>query len=88
VSAACRRFHYVPHHHLRPHLIFPPTTVLTRLADIPRLAYPAATIAVLAAIESLLCARVADTMVGEKHDPNTELIAQVGRDRALGWCTA
>ncbi|GLC69680.1 hypothetical protein PLESTF_000863900 [Pleodorina starrii] len=45
-------------------------------SDIPGLLYPAATIAMLAAIESLLCARVADTMIGDKHDSNTELISQ------------
>jgi len=37
---------------------------------------PALTIAVLAAIESLLCAVVADGMIEDKHDSNTELIAQ------------
>lgn len=37
---------------------------------------PAMSIAVLAAIESLLSAVVADGMIGEKHDSNTELIAQ------------
>lgn len=36
----------------------------------------AASIAVLAAIESLLSAVVADGMIGSKHDSNTELIAQ------------
>ncbi|GFR44603.1 hypothetical protein Agub_g5886 [Astrephomene gubernaculifera] len=45
-------------------------------SDIPGLLYPAATIAMLAAIESLLCARVADTMIEDKHDSNTELISQ------------
>ena len=34
------------------------------------------TIAILAAIESLLSCVVADGMVGDKHNPNTELIAQ------------
>ncbi|PNH02451.1 putative sulfate transporter yvdB [Tetrabaena socialis] len=43
---------------------------------IPRLLVPAATIAMLAAIESLLCARVADGMIGDKHDSNTELMSQ------------
>lgn len=39
--------------------------------------FPAAlTIALLGAIESLLCALVADGMVGERHRSNTELIAQ------------
>jgi SulP family sulfate permease len=34
------------------------------------------TIAILAAIESLLCAVVADGMIGDRHDSNTELIGQ------------
>lgn len=37
---------------------------------------PATTIAMLAAIESLLCAVVADGMVDDRHDPNQELMAQ------------
>lgn len=37
---------------------------------------PAMTIAMLGAIESLLCAVVADGMSGKKHDPNDELIGQ------------
>lgn len=37
---------------------------------------PALTIAILAAIESLLSAVVADGMIGGKHDSNMELIAQ------------
>lgn len=37
---------------------------------------PALTIALLAAIESLLCAVVADGMVDDKHDSNQELMAQ------------
>lgn len=37
---------------------------------------PAMTIALLGAIESLLCAVVADGMIGDKHDPNQELMAQ------------
>ncbi|KAG2501167.1 hypothetical protein HYH03_000982 [Edaphochlamys debaryana] len=44
--------------------------------EIPALIYPAATIAMLAAIESLLCARVSDGMIGDRHDSNTELISQ------------
>lgn len=36
----------------------------------------AITIAVLAAVESLLSCVVADTMVGGKHNPNAELVAQ------------
>jgi SulP family sulfate permease len=37
---------------------------------------PALSIALLGAIESLLCARIADTMIDERHDPNQELMAQ------------
>lgn len=44
--------------------------------NIQQLIQPAFTIALLAAIESLLCAVVADGMTDDRHDPNTELIAQ------------
>jgi len=37
---------------------------------------PALTLALLGAIESLLCARVADGLTGDRHDPNQELMAQ------------
>ncbi|ADP14270.1 permease family protein 1 [Achromobacter xylosoxidans A8] len=37
---------------------------------------PTITLAALGAIESLLCARVADGMIGDRHDPNQELMAQ------------
>ncbi|MFN0039129.1 MAG: SulP family inorganic anion transporter [Burkholderiales bacterium] len=37
---------------------------------------PTITIALLCAIESLLCARVADGMTKDRHDPNQELMAQ------------
>jgi sulfate permease, SulP family len=37
---------------------------------------PAATLAMLGAIESLLCARVADGMTDDRHDSNQELMAQ------------
>lgn len=40
------------------------------------LAAPTLSIALLGAIESLLCARVADSMSGDRHDPNQELMAQ------------
>lgn len=45
-------------------------------ARAPELIGPALTIALLAGIESLLCAVVADGMLGTKHRSNTELIAQ------------
>lgn len=44
---------------------------------------PAFTIAMLGAIESLLCAVVADGMTGERHDPDAELLGQ-----GLGNCIA
>ena len=44
--------------------------------ELPSLFRPALTIALLAAIESLLCAVVADGMVEDRHDSNQELIAQ------------
>ena len=37
---------------------------------------PATTLALLGAIESLLCARVADGMIDDRHNPNQELMAQ------------
>ena len=37
---------------------------------------PAITLALLGAIESLLCARVADGLTDDRHDPNQELMAQ------------
>jgi sulfate permease, SulP family len=43
---------------------------------VQNLVRPAFTIALLAAIESLLCAVVADGMIEDRHDSNTELIAQ------------
>lgn len=45
-------------------------------SELPRLFQPAMTIALLAAIESLLSAVVADGMTGRRHRSNTELIAQ------------
>jgi sulfate permease, SulP family len=37
---------------------------------------PTIAIALLCAIESLLCARMADAMIRDRHDPNQELMAQ------------
>lgn len=45
-------------------------------SNIKNLMMPAVTIAVLAAIESLLSAVVADGMIDDKHDSNQELMAQ------------
>ena len=46
------------------------------LGVIQNLIRPTITIAILGAIESLLCARVADGLIGDRHDPNQELMAQ------------
>lgn len=46
------------------------------LSQMGELFRPAFTIAILAAIESLLSATVADGMIGGRHRPNVELIAQ------------
>ena len=46
------------------------------LHDVIPLVGPAFAIAMLGAIESLLCAVVADGMAGTRHDPNQELIGQ------------
>ena len=43
---------------------------------VKQLLAPTMTIALLGAIESLLCARVADNITGQRHDPNQELMAQ------------
>ncbi len=55
-----------------------PTPHLPMLSweNIQHLFQPAMTIALLAAIESLLCAVVADGMVDDRHDSNQELMAQ------------
>jgi SulP family sulfate permease len=46
-------------------------------ATVKLLVFPAITIALLGAIESLLCARVADNLgTTRRHDPNQELMAQ------------
>ena len=50
-----------------------PEITLERLRD---LIAPAITIAILCAIESLLSAVVADGLINDRHDANTELIAQ------------
>lgn len=55
-----------------PHPAFP----MVSLARAGELLRPAVTIALLAAIESLLSAVVADGMIGGKHRSNMELIAQ------------
>ncbi len=55
-----------------------PVPALPEMAwgDMGKLISPALTIALLAAIESLMSATVADGMTGDRHLPNTELIGQ------------
>ncbi|GHT88181.1 sodium-independent anion transporter [Bacteroidia bacterium] len=53
-----------------------PTTIPINLESINLLLPAAFTIAMLGAIESLLSATVADGVTGDKHNSNTELIAQ------------
>ncbi|OWW22977.1 SulP family inorganic anion transporter [Noviherbaspirillum denitrificans] len=55
-----------------PSLQLPPLT----WEVVKQLFAPTITIALLGAIESLLCARVADNITGQRHDPNQELMAQ------------
>ncbi len=64
------RFGGIPQGLPAPHL--PPLSWET----LGHLFQPALTIALLAAIESLLCAVVADGMIDDRHDSNQELIAQ------------
>ena len=54
-------------------------------AELPALFRPAFTIAMLAAIESLLCAVVADGMIDDRHDSNQELVAQGIANVASGF---
>ena len=55
-----------------PHLTWPQAG----WPELSLLVGPAFTIAVLGSIESLLCARVADSVIEDRHDPNQELMAQ------------
>jgi SulP family sulfate permease len=47
-----------------------------QVASLRELMVPTLTLALLGAIESLLCARVADGILNTRHDPNQELMAQ------------
>ncbi len=55
-----------------PSLVWPDISWATA----QHLLMPASTLAMLGAIESLLCARIADQMMGDRHDANQELMAQ------------
>ncbi len=64
------RFHGIPQE--LPNFGIPDLSI----HDFGKLISPAITIALLGAIESLLSARVADSQIDDRHDPNQELIAQ------------
>ncbi|MGH7732286.1 MAG: SulP family inorganic anion transporter, partial [Gemmatimonadales bacterium] len=64
------RFGNIAAHLPAPHIPTVPLSVL------PSLVQPAITIALLAAVESLLSAVVADGMIGGRHRSNMELVAQ------------
>lgn len=59
-----------------PHGLPMPSIPEFEWGHLPKLIQPAFVIALLAAIESLLSASVADGMTGSRHHPNTELIGQ------------
>jgi SulP family sulfate permease len=46
------------------------------LATLQHLSMPIITLTLLGAIESLMCARIADGLIGDRHNPNQELMAQ------------
>jgi SulP family sulfate permease len=46
------------------------------LDALKHLSMPIFTLTLLGAIESLLCARIADGLIGDRHNPNQELMAQ------------
>jgi len=70
VATIGSRFNGIPQE--LPNFGFPSVSV----HDFGKLISPAITIALLGAIESLLSARVADSQIDDRHDPNQELIAQ------------
>ena len=59
-----------------PQTLPKPTIPALSWENIQHLFQPATTIALLAAIESLLCCVVADGMIDDRHDSNQELMAQ------------
>lgn len=59
-----------------PHQIPSPKVPAFDWETAKQLFAPTLTIALLGAIESLLCARVADNLSDDKHDPNQELMGQ------------
>jgi len=59
-----------------PRMLPAPGIPILGIGELRQLVPAAFTVAMLAAIESLLSATVADGMIGGRHRPNTELIAQ------------
>ena len=55
-----------------PSLVWPEFS----LASLQHLSMPIITLTLLGAIESLLCARISDGLIGDRHNPNQELMAQ------------
>jgi SulP family sulfate permease len=56
---------------------FPPFRLPTFTWELVKQLFgPIITLALLGAIESLLCARVSDNLINDRHDPNQELMAQ------------
>ena len=64
------RFGAIPQH--LPNFVLPDFSWLL----VKQLFAPTLTIALLGAIESLLCARIADNLIDDRHNPNQELMAQ------------
>jgi SulP family sulfate permease len=61
-----------------------PRVPVVTLEQLRELSGPALTVALLAAIESLLAATVADGMIGSRHKSNMELVAQGAANVASG----
>lgn len=59
-----------------PHTLPTPQLPALRWDLVREMVQPATAIALLAGIESLLSAVIADGMTGQRHDPNMELVAQ------------
>jgi SulP family sulfate permease len=55
-----------------PRLVWPELS----WANLQHLSMPILTLTLLGAIESLLCARIADGLIDDRHNPNQELMAQ------------
>jgi SulP family sulfate permease len=70
VETIATRFHGIPEGLPQAHMPVVSLSLMITLIS------PAVTVAMLGAIESLMSAVVSDRMTGDKHNPNTELMAQ------------